>query len=91
MVDYDYSCMIYLIKKWIPNKIKSDWIRLHISILFIWFNWFDKYWTQGKIDVQLGLITESTQMIGVWLGLIEFCFNFVQLDMPALLNGGSIV
>ena len=31
------------------------------------------------MDVRLGLITESNQMIGVWLGLIEFCFDFVSI------------
>lgn len=43
------------------------------------------------MDVRVGLITECNQMIGVWLGLVEFCFDFVWLDTPALLNGGSTV
>ena len=73
--------MIYLSRNgfWIKsNRIEFDCIWF-CSIGLI------NNWTQRKMDVRLGLITESNQMIGVWLGLIEFCFNFVQLDTPALL------
>ena len=89
MVDYDYSCMIYSSR----NGFRTKSNRIEFDC--IWFGSIGSIglinWTQRKMDVRLGLITESNQMIGVWLGLIEFCFNFVQLDTPALLNGGSTV
>ena len=68
------------------HKIESDWVRFCSICSIGLINQ-----TQSKIDVRPGLITESNQTIGVWLGLIEFCSDFVQLDMPALLHGGSTV
>ena len=54
------------------HKIESDWVRFFSIGSIGLINQ-----TQSKIDVRLGLVTESNQMIGVWLGLIEFCFDFV--------------
>ena len=51
-----------------------------IQIRFELFYWFDNR-THSIIDVQLSSITEPSRMIGVWLGSIEFWFNFVWLDM----------
>ena len=50
-----------------------------IQIRFELFYWFDNR-THSIIDVQLSSITEPNRMIGVWLGSIEFWFDFVWLD-----------
>ena len=50
-----------------------------IRIRFELFYWFDNQ-TLSIIDVQLSSITEPSRMIGVWLGSIEFWFDFVWLD-----------
>ena len=50
-----------------------------IQIRFELFYWFDNR-THSIIDVQLSSITEPSRMIGVWLGSIEFWFDFVWVD-----------
>ena len=60
-------------KKWIPNKIEPDCVRLR-SILFDWFDWFDNR-THSKIDVRFCSIAEPNRTIGVRLGSIEFWFD----------------
>ena len=75
MVDYDYSCMIYSSR----NGFRTKSNRIEFDCI--------RFGSIGSI----GLINWTQRKMDVRLGLIEFCFNFVQLDTPALLNGGSTV
>ena len=73
-VDYDYSCMFYLfsgVKRWIPNKIEWDRVRLR-SILF---DWFDNR-THNKIDIRFCSITEPNRTIGVRLNFGSILFDY---------------
>ena len=55
------------------QEMDSEQIRIGFELL----NWFDNR-THSIIDVPLSLITEPNRMIGVWLGSIEFWFDFVR-------------
>ena len=52
---------------------KQIWIGFEL------LNWLDNR-THRIIDVRLSSITEPNRTIGVWLGWIEFWFDFVWLD-----------
>ena len=57
------------------------------------FNWFINQ-THSKLDVWFCSITKPNQTLVVRLGLIEFWFDFVRLDMPglfALLPFGAVI
>ena len=67
-------------EKWIPNKIESDWVQLHL-ILFDGSIIILNLLQQNRCS-----ITEPNWMICDWLGSIEFWFDFVWLDMPGMFD-----